>query len=334
MPQPPTAHTAQRAIEVAYLVPERFWSSTISSMAEVFQGMQLSAGLFQNSAWRGFGETFLRCTPEPVSGFSGLRFDTQYFADVGERQFDVVVLPSVWGLSMDNLERTRPALQWLKQQHTGGATVVGLVTGVFHLAEAGLLDGREATIHWASENIFRQRYPKVRVSPRLQMVEADRIITTATTPATFDATLLLIQRFLGDRSAEFASHYFTIRDKDAPLPVFLEPSCNDTLVDAARDYMRLHLTDALTLPLLAHQLSVTPRTLSRRFLAATGMTPIHYLLRHRLNNARRLLGATDLQIQQVAEQSGFASATVFCRNFSKAFGQSPRAYRRSLPSAK
>ena len=161
-----------------------------------------------------------------------------------------------------------------------------------------------------------------------------KFITTATTPATFDATLLLIQRFLGDRSAEFASHYFTIRDKDAPLPVFLEPSCNDTLVDAARDYMRLHLTDALTLPLLAHQLSVTPRTLSRRFLAATGMTPIHYLLRHRLNNARRLLGATDLQIQQVAEQSGFASATVFCRNFSKAFGQSPRAYRRSLPSAK
>lgn len=332
--QTSTTATNQRAVEVAYLIPDQFWSSTISSMAEVFHGMELNSRVFQNSVFRGFKTTFLRCTREPVTGFSGLRFDTRYFADSDQRKFDVIVLPSVWGLSMENLECTRPALEWLRQQHAQGSIVVGLVTGVFYLAEAGLLSNREATIHWASENIFRQRYPTVRVNSKIQMVEADRIITTSTTPATFDATLLLIQHFLGDRSAELASHYFTIRDKDSPLPGFLEPSCNDTLIDAARDEIRLGFTEKLSLESLAKQLNVTPRTLSRRFLSATGMTPIRYLTRHRLLIARRLLQSTDLQIQQIAEQTGFASSTVFGRTFSKVYSQTPSEYRNSLRNSK
>lgn len=326
----------QRSVEVAYLIPDQFWSSTISSTVEVFHGMTLTPKLFQSSEFRGFKATFLRCSRARVTGFSGLRFDTQYFASatLQQQRFDVVIVPSVWGLSMEGLDHARPALAWLSAQHAQGCLVVGLVTGVFYLAESGILDGREATIHWASENIFRQRYPEVRVSPKIQMLESDNIITTATTSATFDALLLIIQRFLGDRSAEFASHYFTIRDKDAPLPVFLEPSCNDKLVDAARDKIRLSFAQDLSLEDLAKQFNVTPRTLSRRFVSATGMTPIHYLSKHRLNIARRLLQSTDLQIQQIAEQAGFASSTVFCRNFKQTFAQTPREYRQSLPNTK
>jgi hypothetical protein len=98
--QTSTTATNQRAVEVAYLIPDQFWSSTISSMAEVFHGMELNSRVFQSSAFRGFKTTFLRCTREPVTGFSGLRFDTCYFADSDHCKFDVIVLPSVWGLSM------------------------------------------------------------------------------------------------------------------------------------------------------------------------------------------------------------------------------------------
>jgi len=328
-------HNPQRAVEIAYLIPDQFWSSTISSTVEVFHGMTLSPRLFQSNEFRGFNTTFLRCTRARVTGFSGLRFDTEYFASTaGQQRFDVLIVPSVWGLSLDSLERARPALAWLKAQHAQGCVVVELVTGVLFLAEAGILDGREATIHWASANLFRQRYPEVKVSPKIQMVESDNIITTSTTPATFEALLLVIQRFLGDRSAEFASHYFTIRDKDATLPAFLEPSCNDRLVDAARDCIRLNFARELSLAELARQFNVTPRTLVRRFLSATGLTPMQYLGKHRLEIARRLLQSTDLQIQQVAEQAGFASATVFGRCFKRAFAQTPRAYRQSLPTTR
>lgn len=166
------------------------------------------------------------------------------------------------------------------------------------------------------------------------MVESNNIITTSTTPATFDAILLIIQRFLGDRSAEFASHYFTIRDKNSPLPVFLEPSCHDKLIDAARDKIRLGFAQELSLAELARHFSVTPRTLSRRFVGATGMTPIYYVNKYRVEVARRFLQSTDLQIQQVSEQDGFASSTVFCRRFKQAFAQTPREYRQSLPHTK
>ncbi len=326
----------QRAVEIAYLIPDQFWSSTITGAVEVFHGMELSSKTFQSSEFKGFKVTFLRCTRKKPVGFSGLTLPTQYFANksIIDKKFDAVIIPSVWNLSMDNLKEAQKALIWLKQQHQQGSIVAGLVTGVFYLAEAGLLDNREATIHWASVNIFKQRYPNIKVTPQLQMIESDNIITTSSTPASFDIALLLIQRFLGDKAAECASHYFTIRDKDAPLPEFLQPSSHDTLVDATRDKIRMSYAQELSLKDLAALFNVTDRTLSRRFVAATGMSPIHYLVKQRLNIARNLLQSTDLQIQQIAEQSGFGSATVFCRNFKKEFSLSPREYRDTLPSTK
>ncbi|MCG8669797.1 MAG: helix-turn-helix domain-containing protein [Pseudomonadales bacterium] len=324
----------QRAIKIAFLIPDQSWCGTVISPAEIFYGMALNPNTFQNSEYRGFETTFLRTTRRKVKGFSGFPLETTYFADtsIGNETYDAVIIPSVWDLSMDNLTQSHAALEWLREQHNAGAIVAGLVTGVFYLAEAGLLDEREATIHWASVNIFKQRYPKIKVTPQLQMIEADNIITTSSTPATFDVSIMLIQRFLGDRSAEYAAHYFRIRDKDAPLPEFLEPSSNDSLVDAARDTIRLNYTDEITLENLAKEFNVTPRTLSRRFLSATGTSPIQYLIKQRLNVARNLLQSTDLQIQQIAEQSGFGSATVFCRNFKKEYSQTPREFRDTLPS--
>jgi transcriptional regulator GlxA family with amidase domain len=326
----------QRAIEIAFLVPDKSWIGTVISPAEIFHGMQLNSTLFQNSEYRGFETHFLRSTDNQVSGFSGFPITTLRFDDdlISDKVFDAIIIPSVWDLSMENLQQSKVALTWLKRQYERGAIVAGLVMGVFYLAEAGLLNGKEATIHWSSVNIFKQRYPKVTLNPKLQMIEADRLITTSSTPATFDIALMLIQRFLGDRAAEYASHYFRIRDKDAPLPSFLEPSTNDTLVDAARDMIRMNYSQELSLEYLAKQLNATPRTLSRRFVKATGIGPIQYLSKQRLNVARNLLQSTDLQVQRIAEQAGFGSATVFNRSFKKEFSQTPRGFRDSLPSAR
>ncbi len=323
---------AQRAVKIAYLLPDQFWSSTVVAGVEIFHGMALHTTAFQSKAYRGFDVSLLRTTHKKPTGFSGLPLDTQHFAkpSIKDERFDAIIIPGVWNLSMENLRESRKALAWLRQQHQQGCIIAGMVTGVFYLAEAGLLDGREATIHWASVNIFQQRYPKIKITPQLQLIESDNIISTSTTPATFDLTLMLIQRFLGDRAAEYAAHYFAIRDKDSPLPEFLEPTSHDALVDAVRDKIRMNYAEELTLENLAAELNVTSRTLSRRFVSATGMSPIHYLNKQRLNIARRLLQSTDLQIQLIAEQSGFASATVFGRNFKLEFGQTPRGFRDGL----
>ncbi len=320
----------QRALEIAYLIPDEYWSSTITGAVEIFHAMQRNVSVFQRTDFRSVEVTFLRGRRKKVRGFSGFSIETQYFQhpSVRDKFFDAVIVPSVWNLSIDNLNESHRALMWLKDQHQRGSLIVGLVTGVFYLAEAGLLHGREATIHWASVNIFRQRYPTVKLTPKSHMVEADSVITASTTPATFDVALLIIQRFMGDRTAEYVSHYFTIRGKESPLPTFLEPSTNDTLVDACRDRLRMQLGDAWTLEALAQQFNVTPRTLSRRFVQATGFSPISYLTKQRLELARNLLQSTTLQVQEIAEQSGFLSTTVFCRNFKKEFSLTPGQYRK------
>lgn len=320
-----------RNVKIAYLIPDQYWSATVTGATEVLYGMQLNAKAFQSTAYQGFEISLLRTTRKNPTGFSGLTLPTQYFGDpaVCNERYDAIVIPSVWNLSMNNLRESHKALDWLKQQHDNGCIVAGLVTGVFYLAEAGLLDGCEATIHWASINIFKQRYPKVKVNPQAKLIQSGRVISTSTTQATFDLTLLLIQRFLGDRAAEYASHYFAIRDQSAPLPEFLEPTTHDTLVDAVRDKIRTAYTEELSLDDLANQCNVTPRTLTRRFVSATGTTPIQYLIKQRLAVARQLLQTTDLQIQQIAEQSGFQSATVFGRSFKQEFDLTPRAFRNS-----
>ncbi|EAT13069.1 helix-turn-helix domain-containing protein [Bermanella marisrubri] len=320
----------KRPIEIAFLIPDQFWSSTITSFAEVFHGMQLNAKLFQNNEFKGINSTFLRCTDEPVNGFSGLNVGTERFDAYPGTHFDVIIVPSVWDLSVKKLELVHDALLWLRQQHDAGCRVIGLVTGVFFLAEAGILDGKQASVHWASKNTFKQRFPKVQISDKSDITQSGHIITTSTTPAIFDVILLIIQHFLGDRSADMASLYFTFRDRDEPVPFFIEPDTKDTVVEAAREYIRMNYTRPIKLQELAQQLNVTQRTLTRRFNAALGETPIAYLLSYRLKIAKNLLKSTDYQVQQIAEQTGHASATVFCRNFKSMFGCSPKEYRKDM----
>lgn len=321
-----------RSVNIAFLIPDQFWSSTVTGSAEIFHAMALNSQVFQSKVFKGFEVSLLRTTHKKPTGFSGLALPTRYFAhsSIADKYYDAIIIPSVWNLSLSNLRESEKALSWLREQHRHGCILAGLVTGVFYLAEAGLLDGQEATIHWASVNIFQQRYPKVRLTPQAKLIQSGNIITTSTTPATFDLTLLLIQRFLGDSAAEYASHYFAIRDQSAPLPEFMEPTTHDTLVDAVRDKMRVSYMEALSLEELANQFNVTARTLSRRFVSATGVTPIQYLIRQRLTIARQLLQSTDLQIQQIAEQAGFHSATVFGRSFKQEFGLTPREFRNNL----
>ncbi len=318
-------------VHLAYLIPEQFWMSTVTSAAEVFHAMALQPGAYRSRGASRIEAHFLRTNPEPPHGFSGLQLETRYFDEPALRQqrFDVVMVPSVWNLSPANLERSSPALDWLRQQHAAGAVIVGLVTGAFFLAEAGLLDGCVATTHWASASHFRQRYPAVQLNEKLQITEADGIYCTSHSMATQDMAILLVQRFLGEEAAHYAATFFGLRDETRPLPEFLEPTTSDALVDAVRDRLKMNYRDSFSLRDLATQYNVSPRTLSRRFQAATGLGPMQYLLRHRLHVATRLLGSTTLAVEQVALQSGFQSATVFGRNFRREYGVSPRDYRKA-----
>ena len=245
---------------------------------------------------------------------------------------DVIIVPS-W---RDPAERAPEALlQALVAAHQRGAQVVGLCVGAYILAQAGLLNGRRATTHWAFAADFAQRYPAVRLDADVLYIEDGNVMTSAGTAAGIDCCLHLVRQRYGAQSANKVARRLVVPPHrqggqaqfiEQPLPATAPGSRLAVLIDQMR--ANLHLP--YSLDSLAQQSLLSRRTLTRKFRQLTGTTVGDWLLRERLAYAQRLLEASDQPIERIAEMTGFGSATSLRQFFGRAFGISPRAWRQAF----
>ncbi|MFE6734792.1 GlxA family transcriptional regulator [Microbacterium sp. NPDC057650] len=212
-----------------------------------------------------------------------------------------------------------------------GAWILSECSGVFALAEAGVLDGRRATTHWMYSDVLAERYPAVTVDPDVLFVHDGRIITSAGTAAGIDACLSLLRIELGAELTNRIARRMVVppqRDGgqaqfiDRPIPVVAEASLS-SLVSWAVE----HLDEDLSVERLSAHAHMSPRTFARRFKAEHGVTPAVWLTRQRVIQAQRMLERTDEGIDQIAAECGFGSAAVLRQNFARIVGTSPTAYR-------
>jgi transcriptional regulator GlxA family with amidase domain len=245
---------------------------------------------------------------------------------------DIVILPS-W---RDPAERPpQPLLAALLAAHQRGAQVVGLCLGAYVLAEAGLLDGRRATTHWAYVPDFRHRYPQVEVDADVLYVEDGNIVTSAGTAAGLDCCLhLLRQRFGGECANRVARRLVVPPHRQGGQAQYIEQPVPDTAQDSRlaelMDWVRAHLAAAHTLDSLAGRSLMSRRTFTRRFHQLTGSTVGQWLLGERLAFAQRLLESTDQPIDTIAALAGFGSAVSLRHHFRKAFAVSPTSWRQTF----
>src|SRR5690554_6149082 len=222
-------------------------------------------------------------------------------------------------------------LEALRAAHARGAWVVGVCSGSFALAEAGLLDGKRCTTHWMYTDRLAAAAPNAQVSEDALYVEDDRIITSAGTAAGIDACLYLVRCELGPTAAaQIARRMVVPPHRDGGQAQYIEsplPTAADSL-SGLLTWMVEHLTEDLTVPELASRAFMSERTFARRFRAETGTTPAAWLARQRLLRAQELLENTSISVDEVAEQSGFGTAAVLRHHFSRSLGTTPLAYRR------
>jgi transcriptional regulator GlxA family with amidase domain len=244
---------------------------------------------------------------------------------------DTVLVP---GLRPVEWPPAAPALEALRAAHARGARVASICTGAFVLAEAGLLDGRRATTHWAHAAHMAERYPAVTVDPGVLYVDEGQVLTSAGVAAGIDLCLHLVRRDHGAEVANAVARRIVVaphRDGgqaqfvDAPLPVV-----EDRGLDATRAWAARRLREPLTVAALARHAACSERTFARRFRAETGTTPLQWLLGQRVLHARRLLEATDLPVEDVADASGFGTAASLRSHFRRATATTPLAYRRTF----
>jgi transcriptional regulator GlxA family with amidase domain len=250
---------------------------------------------------------------------------------------DTVVLPPsadlIEALDADGLpEPVAGALRRIRP----GMRVVSICTASYLLAAHGLLDDRPATTHWHEAARFQQRFPRVRVDPGVLFVDDGDVLTSAGAAAGVDLCLHLVRRDHGAATANAVARRCVVppwRDGgqaqyiERPVP---EPTAASTTATRVWAIERLH--QRVTLTQLAGHARMSVRTFSRRFRDEVGTTPGQWLTLQRLEHARRLLEASDLSIDQVADSTGFGTASSLRKHLRATLGVSPAAYRRTFRS--
>ncbi len=225
----------------------------------------------------------------------------------------------------------------LKRAAAAGTEIGAVETGSEVLADAGLLDGHAAAIHWENLDGFRERYPHVNSREQLYTAERGRL-TCAGGTTVIELMLHLVRRETGPVLAQEVAQEMLLGPTRPAAQRQLHGGAGaectaDELVDAAIALMQRHLEEPLSADELARELQVSARHLRRHFRRFTGDTTAGYYLGLRLSRAHNLLEQTDLSVTEVALTSGFRSLEHFSRVYRSAFGCAPSLDRRQTLTA-
>jgi transcriptional regulator GlxA family with amidase domain len=229
------------------------------------------------------------------------------------------------------LANLKPEVTAIRTQAASGAAVVSVCVGAFLVAEAGLLDGREATTSWLYAELFAQRYAAVSVRSESLVVTDHGVTTTAAFSAMYDFALGFIRKHDGPQVARSTARITLVDDARSSQAPYVDP---DMLPVVGREFsfgvkrwLDQNLGARYDLNVLAQVFHVSTRTMLRRFGAETGRTPLEYLQASRVARARHLLEATDQTVARIATDVGYADASTFSGIFARHTGRRPREYR-------
>ncbi|MGW6027830.1 GlxA family transcriptional regulator [Streptomyces sp. NPDC055099] len=245
---------------------------------------------------------------------------------------DTVVLPpySLRRISAELPEPVRDALSRVRP----GTRFVSICTGAFTLAAAGLLDGRPATTHWALADHFRKMFPGVDLDADVLFVDDGDVLTSAGAASGVDVCLHVVRSDHGSAVANRVARHCVVPPwREGGQAQYIEQPIPDegaTGTSATRAWALEHLDRPLALRELAAHARLSPRTFARRFQEETGTSPGRWLIQQRVHRARQLLESSDLPIDRIAAEVGFATGTSLRQHLHAAIGVSPQVYRKTF----
>ncbi|MEV6137433.1 helix-turn-helix domain-containing protein [Nocardia sp. NPDC051990] len=215
-----------------------------------------------------------------------------------------------------------------------GTRIVSICTGAFVTAAAGLLDGRPATTHWNVAELFRRTFPRVRLNTDVLYVDDDDVLTSAGAAAGIDLCLHLVRRDHGSAVANTVARRCVVPPwRDGGQAQYIEqpvPPSTSAGTAAARHWAVENLQLPLTIDDLAVRARMSKRTFARRFRNEVGMSPGRWLIQQRVLRARQLLESTDLTVDRIAGEVGFATGSSLRQHLHDSIGVAPLVYRRTF----
>ena len=318
-------------LDVTVVLLDDGHSSTAIMPVEIFQSAgALWQALHQTPAEPAFKVRTVSLTGGAVRPAFGLAVVPDAAMEDVE-QTDIIIVSSS-GLQVDlRLAQNSALVPWLKKHHARGAHVAGVCVGAAYLAEAGLLDGRIATTHWAVSAKLEELYPQVNWRPDLFVTEDNRVLCSGGVYASMDLSLYLVEKLCGHEVAVQCAKSLLLpmprinQAGYAMLPVS-QPH-DDERVRAAETYLQANFRRDVSTEALAGHVGLAPRTFARHFKTATGRQPAAYLQAVRIAAAKAMLEKDGTPVQTVSSEVGYDDVAFFRTLFKRATGMTPSEYR-------
>lgn len=248
----------------------------------------------------------------------------------------VICIPEVFVVPSDDLRgRYRAEAAWLREAHARGAIVAAACSGALLMAEAGLLEGEDATTHWAYCDVLAQRHPGIRLHRRRALVaagEGQRLVMAGGGTSWQDLALYLIARLVGIEAAMQMARLYLIDWHEGGQQPFARLSASrqsdDAVITRCQLWAADHYREPSPVAAITRLSGLAERSFVRRFQQATGLSPLQYVHHIRLEEAKQLLEGTEDPIEAVAEQVGYEDAGYFARLFKREVNLTPAQYRR------
>ncbi len=263
--------------------------------------------------------------------YDGL-FEVKPHTDISTiRKTDLIIIPSLNHQYDKAINANKKMISWIEDQYTLGSEVAGICTGVFLLAEAGLLDGTNCSTNWAVADKFAERFPDVQLQVDKIITDEDGIYTSGGAYSFLNLIIYLVEKYYDRTTAIYCAKVFQIdidRQSQSTFTIFKgQKSHSDEVIKKAQVYIEKNLDEKISVEHLSAKFAVGRRNFDRRFIKATGNTPVEYAQRVKVEAAKKAFETTRKNISEVMYEVGYSDAKAFREVFRRITGLSPLDYR-------
>lgn len=244
---------------------------------------------------------------------------------------DLIIIPSLNHNYHAAVDANKLLIKWVADQYQSGAEIASICTGAFILASTGLLDGKSCSTHWAAAENFRSMFPKVHLQTDKLITDENGIYTNGGAYSFLNLMIYLIEKYYDRQTAIYCSKVFQIemdRNQQSSFAIFTgQKSHNDDMVKKAQTYIEHNLSEKISVDYLSSRFTVGRRTFDRRFIKATGNTPVEYTQRVKIESAKKAFETSRKNINEVMYEVGYSDVKAFREVFKKITGMSPLEYK-------
>ncbi len=247
------------------------------------------------------------------------------------KRTDLIIIPSLNHNFQETVKKNKLLIDWMKQQYKCGAEIASICTGAFMLAASGLVDGKSCSTHWSAADAFRVMFPKVNLCADKLITDENGIYTNGGAYSFLNLMIYLVEKYYDRQTAIFCCKVFQIevdRNSQSEFAIFTGQKLHeDEMVKKAQTYIENNLQEKISVEQLSSRLAVGRRNFDRRFIKATGNTPVEYSQRVKIESAKKAFENSRKTITEVMYEVGYSDVKAFREVFRKITGISPLEYR-------